>query len=281
MKTSNSLDKLGIICGEGDAIHKIVEACKRQGREFFILAFEGHTDQQSVTSYPHAWVKLAHIGKALSVLRQQKVQELVFIGRFKRPAWSELRPDLVGAKWMARMVGKVFGDDSFLRAIIERLENEEGFKVISAEKVMGDEILVPLGVLGKQVPSKEALADVEHGIKVAQALGKADVGQSVIVQQGLVLGVEAIEGTDALIKRCGSLKREGFSGVLVKIVKPQQETRIDRPTVGPETIKNIYEAGFAGVAMEAGGVIMVQKERVLELADQWGLFLIGIKAHDA
>jgi hypothetical protein len=281
MKTSNSFDKLGIICGEGDAVHKIVEACKRQGREFFILAFEGHTDQQSVNSYPHAWVKLAHIGKALSVLRQQKVQEIVFIGRFRRPAWSELRPDLVGAKWIARMMGKVFGDDSFLRSIIEKLESEEGFKVISAEKVIGNEILISLGVLGKHAPSKEALADIDYGIKVAQILGKADVGQAVIVQQGLVLGVEAIEGTDVLIKRCSSLKREGFPGVLVKIVKPQQEIRIDRPTVGPETIKNIYEAGFAGIAMEAEGVILVQKERVLELADQWGIFLIGIKAHDS
>ena len=108
------------------------------------------------------------------------------------------------------------------------------------------------------------------------ASGAIDVGQSVVVQQGLVLGIEAVEGTDALLKRCGPLRRAGPGGVLVKLKKPGQERRADLPTIGPQTLRAAAEAGLRGVAIEAGGALVLDREAVVAAADEAGLFVIGV-----
>jgi DUF1009 family protein len=104
-----------------------------------------------------------------------------------------------------------------------------------------------------------------------------DVGQAVIVQQGLVLGVEAIEGTDQLLDRCGALRREGAGGVLVKVEKPGQESRADRPTIGPRTVALATEAGLRGIAVEAEVTIVLDRDEVARAADLAGLFVVGIR----
>lgn len=151
----------------------------------------------------------------------------------------------------------------------------EGFKVVGAHDVLGD-LLAPLGTWGRVRPDEQAESDIRHGVKVAQGLGALDVGQSVVVQQGIVLGVEAIEGTDALIDRVGSLRRSGPGGVLVKLCKPGQDRRVDLPTVGPDTLKRAEAAGLRGIAVEAGGAIVVDLDRLVKEADRAGMFVAGI-----
>ena len=104
-----------------------------------------------------------------------------------------------------------------------------------------------------------------------------DVGQSVVVQQGLVLGVEGIEGTDKLIERCGTYQRKGTGGVLVKLRKPQQDMRIDLPTIGTKTIENMHNAGLRGVAVHAGNALIVNEKEVIDLADKYKMFIVGIE----
>ena len=130
--------------------------------------------------------------------------------------------------------------------------------------------------MGKIKPSKQAKADLKRGIEVATALGKLDVGQAAVVQQGLVLGVEGIEGTAELIRRCKAYKRKGSGGVVVKIRKPQQDMRIDLPTIGTRTIENLHTAGMRGLAVHAGNALMINEPEVIALADKYGMFIKGI-----
>ena len=133
---------------------------------------------------------------------------MVLAGRFRRPSWFELKPDALAAKWLAKSAKHIFGDDSLLQVILKNLE-QEGFVIRSAEEIIGQKLLAHVGVLGKHHPHERDLLDIAQGVKVAKALGTCDVGQSVVIQGGIVLGVEAVEGTDELIMRCQRLQRSG------------------------------------------------------------------------
>lgn len=267
---------LGIIAGAGQLPRRIIEACRQQDRQFYIVAFENQTEPELVENLPHIWCRLGQTKKALDYLKQCGVEEIVMVGPIKRPSWSELKPDTFTATWLAKRLHKILGDDSLLRAVIHLIESE-GFTVVSAENIIGDSLLAPRGVIGKHHPNSQDQQDIALGLKVATMLGSCDIGQAVMIQQGLVLGVEAIEGTEALLKRCAPLKRAGAGGVLVKVTKPQQEVRVDRPTVGLETLKKLQEGEFRGLAVEAFGVIMLNKEEMIQFADEHQLFLVGVE----
>src|SRR5262249_22908769 len=151
-------------------------------------------------------------------------------------------------KVLTKIGMNMLGDDALLRAIGQAIEEEAGIRVIGIQDVFRD-LLTPEGQLGRIAPDEDAQKDIKRGIEVAKALGQLDVGQSVVVQQGMVLGVEAIEGTDALVARTAGLKREGTGPVLVKIAKPQQDNRYDLPTIGPDTITSMIKSGIRGVAL--------------------------------
>ncbi len=161
-----------------------------------------------------------------------------------------------------------------LAAVIAEIEGE-GFRVVGVDSILAGD-LAPSGVFGRVVPDEQAHADIAHGLVVARALGAVDVGQSVVIQQGLVLGVEAIEGTDALLARCRQLGRAGPGGVLVKIAKPNQERRADLPTIGVRTVTAAHAAGLRGIAVEAGSTIIVDRAGVVAAADAAALFIIGV-----
>jgi len=166
------------------------------------------------------------------------------------------------------------GDDRLFQAIVGELE-AEGFRVVGADQVLGT-LLAPEGLLTRAAPDAAARRDIAQGIDVAMRLGELDVGQAVVVQQGLVLGVEAVEGTNRLLARCGELRREGPGGVLVKLKKPRQERRADLPTIGPATIRAAAAAGLAGVAVHAGNCLITERQSTIAAADEAGLFVVGV-----
>ncbi|ARN84200.1 hypothetical protein GQ61_01305 [Candidatus Nucleicultrix amoebiphila FS5] len=268
--------KLAILCGRGALPERLAHFCVNEGRDYLILAFEGQADKEFISKHPHAWSSVGQIQQCLEILKDHQVGELVFAGKFNRPSWAEIKPDRLGAQWMAKLVGKVFGDDSLLRGLIKLIEENSQIKVLSPESIIGHDLLAPRGVLGKVNPDESYFQDIIHGRKVAQTLGIVDVGQSVIVQQGLVIAVEAIEGTDNLIERSIPLLKKGPKGILVKMVKPQQDTRVDRPTIGLKTVEQSLKAGLGGIVMEAEGVILMQANDSIKLADREGLFLLGV-----
>ena len=265
--------KLGILAGRGELPGLIAAACRARGQEFFVVAFEGHAERRTVEGVPHAWFRLGAGGAALERLKAEGAMELVMAGGIRRPSLAELRPDLRTARFFAKVGMAALGDDGLLRAIVRELE-AEGFRVIGVDAVLAD-LVAPEGNLTRAAPDAGALADIAHGFAVVRALGAVDVGQAAVVQQGLVLGVEAIEGTDALIARAGTLRREGPGGVLVKARKPGQERRADLPVVGMATVEGAAAAGLRGIAVEAGGTLLLDRAAIVMAADRLGLFVVG------
>lgn len=266
--------KLGILAGGGELPRRLVDVCRANGREVFVLAFEGQTDPNTVAEVPHTWNRLGQVGAAIAALRKAGVEDLVMIGPVGRPSLRELGLDLKGAKLAARIGAASLSDDNLLRAIVNVLE-AEGFRIHGVDDILRD-LLAPAGQIGGVEVPADAEPDIKRGVAVARSLGAADVGQGAVVQQGIVLGVEAVEGTDRLLERCAGLRREGPGGVLVKVRKPQQERRVDLPTIGPQTVVGALAAGLRGIAVEAGGTLIVDRARVVREADEAGLFLLGV-----
>jgi UDP-2,3-diacylglucosamine hydrolase len=267
--------KLGILAGSGELPLRVIEACRATDRPVFVLAMEGAANPEDFAGVPHASIRLGAGAEALRLLRENQVEELVMAGPVRRPSLASIRPDWRAAKFLARIGLRALGDDGLLGAIIKEFELE-GFRVVGVHELL-DSLLAPEGPLGAIAPDAEAKADIERGLDVARALGAVDVGQAVVVQQGIVLGLEAAEGTDALIERAGRLGREGAGGVLVKIAKPGQERRADLPTVGIATVEAAARAGLRGIAIEAGMALVIDRAAVAAAADSAGLFVIGIK----
>jgi len=266
---------LGILAGGGTLPRRVAEAAAAQGRPVFIVAFAGQYDPATVAGFPHVALRIGEAGRIIAEMKRAGVVDLVMAGGVRRPSLSELGLDWRGVQFFARIGAAALGDDGLLAAIGRELERE-GFRVVGPSDIL-DGGTADAGVLGQHRPDAQAKADIAHGLKVAKALGAADVGQAVVVQQGLVLGVEAIEGTDALLERVGPLRREGAGGVLVKTAKPQQDRRIDLPTIGPATVVKAAAAGLRGIAIEAAATIVLDRAETIAAADAAGLFLIAVE----
>ncbi len=271
----NAPAPLGILAGGGPLPGQVAAAAIAAGRPVFILGFEGFAEPAVIGNHPHAYARLAAAGRILNLLRDHHCRDLVLVGPVRRPTLGALRPDAEGARILARIGRAAWtGDDGLLAAVL-RVLGEEGFRVIGAHEVLR-EAVGPEGVLGGIAPDAQALADIARGIAVVQALGAVDVGQGCIVQHGAVLAVEAVEGTDRMLKRAASLAFPGLGGVLVKLVKPGQDRRADLPTIGPRTLQAAHAAGLRGVAFEAGGTLLTDRAACIAAADTAGLFLYGI-----
>ncbi len=274
------MKKLGVIAGNGDLPRLLINHCQRIERPYFILAIEGYTPPELTLGSGHKWVKMGAIGKAIDILKQESIEEVTLIGSMKRPSLSQIRPDFRGLQLLAKMGAKAGGDDTLLSLIVEELI-KEGFKVVGIHHLLKSLLSGPQGVLTNNKPTRQALKDIERGRQVTKLLGQADVGQAVIVQEGIVLGVEAVEGTDELMARCNKLRAsiKGLAkkgGVLIKTAKPQQDQRVDLPTIGLKTVKNAFACHLEGIAVESDSTLMVEKEAMVDFCDSHGLFLIVV-----
>ena len=266
---------LGILAGGGPMPGRVAAAAAAAGRAVFLIGLDGFADRAVLTPWPHVVLRMGAVGGILGALRARACRELVLIGTVRRPSLFDLRPDAEGSKMLLRIGRAAFaGDDGLLAAVIKVL-GEEGFRVLGAQEVLR-EAVAPAGVLGRIAPDAQAMADIARGVAVARALGAVDVGQGCVVQQGLVLAVEAIEGTDAMLARCAGLARPVAGGVLVKLVKPGQDRRADLPTVGVQTVRGAVAAGLRGIAFEAGGTLLAERDAAIAEADKAGVFLLGV-----
>ena len=266
---------VGILAGGGPLPAAVARAVLAQGRAVFIVAFQDFAEPEVVAPFPHEVIRLAAAGQILAALRRHSCRELVLIGPVRRPALRDLRPDTEGARILARVGRALFGGDDGLLGALVRVLGEEGFVVRGAHEFLHEALAQP-GPLGRHAPDHQAEADIARGVAVVRALGRLDVGQGCIVQDGLVLAVEALEGTDRMIERAAGLRQPGPGGVLVKLVKPGQERRADLPTIGPRTIEGAAAAGLRGIAIEAGGTLLTDRAGCIVAADRLGLFMTGI-----
>jgi len=257
---------IGLIAGSGRFPLLFAQAARKAGREVVVVAHEGESDPSLPAA---AWVKLGQLGRIAEVLRTAGAAEAVLCGGIRKPRLFDIRPDWLGVRALARL--RSFGDDAALRAIASALE-EEGVRIVSPLPLV-PELLAPRGRVGSRAFSDEQRADAEAGLSAARAIGAADIGQTVVVKRGVILAVEAVEGTDACIARGGAL---GKGAVVVKARKPQQDERFDVPAVGPRTIEACAGAGCSALAIEAGRTLVLDRAEVAEKADRAGIAVEGI-----
>ena len=272
---------LGIIAGAGELPLAIAQTLHEDGRAVFVLVLDGIAEAQPFSEFPHALASLGDIGAAVRLLRQAGCSEVTLAGTVARPDFSKLKLDRLGAQYIATILAAARkGDDALLRAVVSIFERQ-GFRVAGTSDITRG-LLAPAGALGRFEPGPEELPDIQHGFRVVNALGALDIGQAAAVAGGLVLAVEAAEGTDALLKRVADLPAAlrgttlARRGVMVKAVKPHQEKRVDLPVIGVRTIELASAAGLAGIALQSEGVLILNRPRVIELADNAGLFVYGM-----
>lgn len=271
----NRAPKLGILAGGGNAPRQLIKACQELERPFFVVCLEGHADPDLGEGTAHETLPLGAFVRLKELCARESIDEIIMIGRVRRPSLAELKPDWLTLKILTKIGFHALGDDGLLRGVGKALEDECGVRLVGVADVFAD-LLTPPGTLTKAAPDEMASQDIQRSVEIAREIGRLDIGQAVVVQQGLVLGVEAIEGTDALIARARQVRREGGGGVLVKLAKPQQDNRFDLPTIGIDTVRNVHEAGLAGIALEAGRSLLLDREKTIEAADMLGLFIVGL-----
>jgi hypothetical protein len=279
-KTTETRPKLGILAGGGSFPGQVAAAACAAGRAVFLVGLDGFADRTVLAPYPHEFLRMGAAARIIETLRRHECRDLVLVGPVRRPSLLDMRPDAEGARILARIGRAAFAGDDGLLAAVVRVFSEEGFRVIGAHEVL-HEALAPRGLLTGSAPDALALADIARAVTVVRALGAVDVGQGCVVQQGMVLAVEAAEGTDAMLARCAPLARPGPGGVLVKLVKPGQDRRADLPTIGADTVRHAASAGLRGIAFEAGGTLLADRPATLAEAEAAGLFLLGLDPHEA
>ena len=273
---------LGIIAGGGALPCAVAQCARESGREVFVVGLRGAAGQE-ISQFPHEWISLGEAGKLFRILRGQNCRDVLFAGRVVRPRLRELRTDAKGMLLMPRIIAAAHaGDDALLRTLAEILAGE-GFRPVGVADVAPG-LLSPEGVLGRVQPGSAHERDIALGVNVVRRLGSLDVGQSTVICAGLVLAVEAAEGTDAMILRVESLPEsvrgtaDDPRGVLVKALKPTQDGKTDLPVIGVRTVENARRVHLAGIAFEAGRSLILERSAVVAAADAAGIFLFGFSS---
>lgn len=266
-------ETIGLIAGNGRFPLIFAERAKQAGVRVVAVAHRGETEEsiESVAAEV-TWIRVGELGKIIRTFRRAEVRRAVMAGGIRKVRlFSGFRPDLRGAAFLARM--RSFHDDALLRGVAGELERE-GITVVESTLFLGELVTRP-GTLGRVAPKRGDEVQIALGFRVAKDVGRWDVGQSVVVKDGIVLAIEGIEGTDACIRRAGELGRGG--AIVVKVAKPAQDLRFDVPAVGPGTIETMIRAKARLLALEAGRTIVLDRDEFLERADAARIAVVGVE----
>ncbi|MCW5696624.1 MAG: UDP-2,3-diacylglucosamine diphosphatase LpxI [Bauldia sp.] len=273
-------DPIAILAGGGALPLIVASAAVRAGRPVMVVGIRDEADT-AISSFPHRWMNWGQVGRLLTALRRHHTQDVVLVGRISsRPDYHRLPLDR-GGRLSLGAITRVFegGDNSVLLGIV-RLFEQRGFRIVGAHEV-ARELVAPAGRLGRLAPSPRDLRDGDVAFTAAKAIGQLDIGQAAVVVAGRVIATEGAEGTDGMLERVAQLRRagrvswNGNAGALAKCAKPHQDLRVDMPTVGPETVRLAAEAGLAGIVVEAGKVMLAEREETIRSANAAGLFLVA------
>lgn len=275
-----AVTRLGILAGGGRLPLMIAESVTARGGHVHIAAIEGAADAE-IARFPHTWVNLGQIGRIVATLSGEGRNELVIAGNVRRPDLWKIRPDAGFFGSLPQVFSLLAGGDDSVLSRVVRFFEAKGLTVRGAHEVAPD-LLADAGQIGAVALSRESLADAMVGFAVRAALGPLDAGQAVAVAGGRVLAIEGAEGTDAMLERVAGLARaEGEAvrrGVLTKGPKPGQELRVDMPAIGPRTIELAVAAHLAGIAIEAGAVLMLDRDETIRAANAHGCAIEGLKS---
>jgi DUF1009 family protein len=287
--SNSSSPKVGIVAGWGSFPIEVAEHCRTCGYEVYIAAIKGHADLRlNQFAEEMKWFGVAKLGGQIQFFQRHGVQQITLAGKlfkdkilFHGLGWIEHFPDWTSLRTLYRSFitrSRDTRDDTILGAVAGAFM-KHNMQVVPATD-LAPQLMVHDGCLTRRTPNRRETLDIGFGWQIARQMGGLDVGQSITVRDQTVLGVEAVEGTDALIARTGQLcPRGGFT--LVKVAKPKQDMRFDVPTIGLRTIENLVRAGGRTVAIEAHRTILVDREQTLAYANQHGVAIIAITVSDA
>ena len=265
-----------IIAGEGELPFLIIKKLKNSNIPFFLLILKNSDWRKSLTNYPNRIVNFGKILSELLALQKKKFNKIIFAGAVQRPSINDIKPDLQTLKLFPKITKVLLkgGDNNLLTFLITQLELLK-FKIISIKSVLGDSFLNQ-GNFTNFTPCKLQYDDICKGKKILASLSKFDIGQSIVMQQGNVIGIEAAEGTNNLIKRSYNLIKSGQKPILVKLKKNKQDLRVDLPTIGIRTIKLCIKYSFSGIAFSSQDTLILNKQKIINEMNKYKLFLYGI-----
>ncbi len=274
-------DRIAIVAGGGPIPVMVAKSLSEAGISPFIAMLAGDADP-SLSIFEHMRMSSALIGRLITELKKRQITKLVLVGTVKaRPKWSHFRPDLTTLKLLSRIIsGLKSGDDVLLTIVVNAIE-EAGIKVVGVHEIL-PELLATDGVIAGSKPKNAVMDSISIGAEAATRLGALDAGQGVVVIGRRIVALEGAEGTDQMLLRVAKLRSDGnlsqkAGGVLVKLCKPQQDRRIDMPTIGVKTVENAASAGLKGIAIHAGSTLINNIEEVCALAEQHNMFIYGHK----
>ncbi|MGP4750084.1 LpxI family protein [Agrobacterium pusense] len=273
--------RLAIVAGSGHLPLYVANAAREMGEDPFIVRLRDDS-RFDWSGFDNAVISVGDVAGLGRLLRDNRVDRVVLSGAVaRRPEWREIRPTVAILLKLPSIVKTLLsgGDDAVLQMVI-KIIGTLGAKVIGAHEIAPG-LLATTGAFGTQKPAEDDLKDIRKAAEAALALGKLDVGQGAVSVGGRIVALEGVEGTDAMLLRVAALRAEGRisprrRGVLVKLCKPQQDIRADLPTIGIETVENAQKAGLAGIAVEAGRALVLDRDAMLKAADQAGIFVCGI-----
>ncbi len=273
-------EPLAILAAGGSVPLQVANAAVAAGRKVLVIGLQGEADDR-LKAFPFQGIKWGQLGRIEGLVSAHGARDVVLIGSVsRRPDFRSLGVELSTLRLLPRILkAMVGGDDTVLGNLIGYLE-ERGFRVIGAHEV-APELVAKAGQLAGPRAGQEMLDDARVAMNAARVIGEHDIGQGAVVVNGLVVAVEAAEGTDAMLERVGDLhaagrvKWPGRAGVLAKCSKPQQDLRVDMPTIGPRTVTAVVKAGLAGIVIEAGRVMIAERAETLEAAEDSGTFILG------
>ncbi|AYM10605.1 LpxI family protein [Agrobacterium tumefaciens] len=273
--------RLAIVAGSGQLPLHVAAAAREMGENPFIVQLRDDS-QFDWSGFDNAVISVGDVAGLGRLLRENQVDRVVLSGAVaRRPEWREIRPTIGILLKLPSIVRTLLssGDDAVLQMVIKVI-GTLGAKVIGAHEIAPG-LLATTGPFGAHKPAEDDLRDIRKAAQAALALGTLDVGQGAVAVGGRIVALEGVEGTDAMLARVAALRAEGRistrrKGVLVKLCKPQQDIRADLPTIGVETVENAHKAGLAGIAVEAGRALVLDRDEMLKAADQAGIFVCGI-----
>ncbi len=270
---------VALICGGGAFPPVAARAVLARDEPVFLLGLRGVASPE-IEQFPHVWLGIGQLGRAFDEISRRNIESVCFIGGLKRPEFSDLRLDWGGVKRIPEIVRFLAGgDDHALKGVIKLFE-AEGLRVVGVD-AFAPELLAAPGDMSRAAFPADLAEDLAFAQKFLADLSAYDCGQAVVVANRRVIAVEAVEGTDALLARVAQLREIGRwrakspAGLLVKAPKRGQDLRVDLPAIGPDTIAGAAKAGLRGIALAAGGVLMLDRAALAEQAGRAGLFLHG------
>jgi DUF1009 family protein len=265
--------RYGLIAGNGRFPLLALESARRLGHDVTVLAIQEEASPEVESLAPRChWISLGALGKLVDILKREGITEIVMCGQVKHAKiFSSIRPDWRLVKLLASLPSK--NTDGLIRGVIKVLE-DEGIRLRESTFLLTP-LLAPEGVLTRRKPDTAEETDIKYGRRVANALAGFDVGQSVAICERACVALEAMEGTDAMLRRAASLVN-GRRLTLVKVARGREHMLFDVPVIGLSTVPVMRETGTTALAIEAGKTLMLDKNEFLAAADEAGIAIVGL-----